>query len=68
MLCHINERLILFVLRFGIYVSFNHKESTEIGVLFPGKSFVNGKTLLGEEILKDLLYNNIHVTKTTITC
>ena len=33
--------------RFGIYVSFVHEEKPEIGVLFPGKSFINGTLLLG---------------------
>ncbi|XP_023340636.1 uncharacterized protein LOC111710748 isoform X2 [Eurytemora carolleeae] len=39
--------------RFGIYISFVHEENSEIGVLFPGKSFVNGTLLLGDAVRTD---------------
>ena len=39
--------------RFGIYVSFEHEEKSEIGVLFPGKSFVNATNLLGDIVKTD---------------
>jgi len=39
--------------RFGIYVSFQHEDKNEIGVLFPGKSFVNATNLLGDIVKTD---------------
>ena len=39
--------------RFGIYASFEHGEKSEMGVLFPGKSFINGRRLLGDMFKTD---------------
>ena len=39
--------------RFGIYASFEHNNKSEMGVLFPGKSFVNGHKLLGDMFKTD---------------
>ena len=39
--------------RFGIYISFKHEDKNEIGVLLPGKSFVNGASLLGDVVKTD---------------
>ena len=39
--------------RFGIYASFEHNGKSEMGVLFPGKSFVNGHRLLGDMFKTD---------------
>merc|ERR1711892_493439 len=39
--------------RFGIYASFEHEGQCEIGVLFPGKSFVNAVHLLGDVVQSD---------------
>ena len=39
--------------RFGIYATFELNGKTEIGVLFPGKSFVNGSALLGDLVKTD---------------
>ena len=39
--------------RFGIYASFELNGKSEIGVLFPGKSFVNGSALLGDLVKTD---------------
>ena len=39
--------------RFGIYASFEHSGKSEMGVLFPGKSFVNGHHLLGDMFKTD---------------
>ena len=42
-----------FHLRFGIYAQFEHDGHTEIGVLFPGKSFINSTLLLGDSVKTD---------------
>ena len=39
--------------RFGIYATFELNGKSEIGVLFPGKSFVNGSALLGDLVKTD---------------
>ena len=40
-------------LRFGIYAQFEQDGHTEIGVLFPGKSFINSTLLLGDSVKTD---------------
>ena len=42
-----------FHVRFGIYAQFEHDGHTEIGVLFPGKSFINSTLLLGDSVKTD---------------
>ena len=39
--------------RFGIYATFEHEGKSEIGVLFPGKSFANASSLLGDVVKTD---------------
>ena len=39
--------------RFGIYAQFEQDGHTEIGVLFPGKSFINSTFLLGDSVKTD---------------
>jgi len=39
--------------RFGIYATFEHEGKSEIGVLFPGKSFANASNLLGDVVKTD---------------
>jgi len=39
--------------RFGIYAQFEQDGHTEIGVLFPGKSFINSSLLLGDSVKTD---------------
>ena len=39
--------------RFGIYAQFERDGHTEIGVLFPGKSFINSSLLLGDSVKTD---------------
>ena len=45
-----------FHLRFGIYAQFEHDGHTEIGVLFPGKSFINSTLLLGDSVKTDQVW------------
>jgi hypothetical protein len=41
------------MLRFGIYANFEQDGQSEIGVLFPGKSFINSTLLLGDSVKTD---------------
>ena len=39
--------------RFGVYALFEKDGESEIGVLFPGKSFINSTMLLGDSVKTD---------------
>ena len=52
--------------RFGIYAQFEHDGHAEIGVLFPGKSFINSTLLLGDSVKTDQVEKMLYTFESKI--